>query len=310
MLPDPFPSIPPALLNAGDIRAYAEHPDTRLFSPFNENGLKPASYEIAFDGEVHYWEFLINENRNSERCVKRLTANDTFTIRPNSIVFVRPATQFRIPAFLAVRFNLSIKRVHQGLLLGTGPLVDPGFNGRLLIPVHNLTSREITIRGKDGFIWVEVTKLSPIANKWDGVLHPHSYLVPSFPATKLDLEAADYFDKANGGVPILSSVQQALDHGQALLRRMQRWSIAGAIGLVVSIVVGGGSMLFAAFQLYGVIQSAHGKLDGTTTELAKIREGDLKKLEADIAVLQTQLKQLQAMPSTAPLVPPTRSRPP
>ena len=309
MLPDPFPSIPPALLNAGDIRAYAEHPHIRLFSPFNERGLKPASYEIAFDGEVHYWEFLINENRNSERCVKQLTANDTFTIRPNSIVFVRPSTQFDIPAFLAGRFNLSIKRVHQGLLLGTGPLVDPGFKGRLLIPVHNLTSREITIRGKDGFIWVEVTKLSPIAHKWDGVLHPHSYAIPRFPATKLNLEVADYFDKANGGVPILSSVQQALDQGQALLRRMQRWSIVGAIGLAVSIVVGGGSMLIAAFQLYGVIQSAHGKLDGTTAELAKIREGDLKKLEADIAVLQTQFRQLQAKPTIA-TVPSVRSERP
>ena len=50
--------------------------------------------------------------------------------------------------------------MHRGLLLGTGPLVDPGFHGRLLIPLHNLTSDEYTIRGDEGLIWMEFTKTS------------------------------------------------------------------------------------------------------------------------------------------------------
>ena len=302
MQPDPYPSIAPALLNAGDIRAYAEHTDTRLFSPFNKGGLKPASYEIAFEGEVHYWEFLINENRTSERCVKQLGANDTFTIRPNSIVFVRPTTQFHIPTFLAVRFNLSIKRVHQGLLLGTGPLVDPGFEGRLLIPVHNLTSREITIRGKDGFIWVEVTKLSPLVRLWDGVLHPHACPVPVFPPSKLNLDATDYFDKANGGVPILSSVQEALDRGQAMLEKVRRLSFLGAIGLLI----GCGTMVLAALQLFQVVQSAHGKFDTTTSDISDIRKTDLKVLTSEIATINKKLEQLQ---KSIPATPASKNKP-
>lgn len=308
MQPDPYPSIPPALLNAGDIRAYAEHPDTHLFSPFNSEKLKPASYEVLFEGEVHFWEYSPKSDRSGDRKVVSLTTTDTFTIRPNSIVFIRPATHFRIPSFLAVRFNLSIKRVHQGLLLGTGPLVDPGFEGRLLIPVHNLTSNEITIRGKDGFIWVEVTKLSPSTVLWDGVAHPHAHVVPVFPEGKLDLDATDYFDKANHGLPILSSVEQtlksvtrALSEGQDMLAKLRRLSIWAGTGLAFSLLIGCGTMILAAFQLYGVIQTAHGKFDGTTADIAKIRELDLKTLTTEMATIKEELKRLAAKREAVPI---------
>jgi prefoldin subunit 5 len=46
------------------------------------------------------------------------------------------------------------------LLLGTGPIVDPGFNGKLFIPLHNLTSNRYVIKKNAQLISVEFTKLS------------------------------------------------------------------------------------------------------------------------------------------------------
>jgi hypothetical protein len=43
--------------------------------------------------------------------------------------------------------------------------VDPGFCGRLLIPLHNLTSSEYVIPAGEGLIWVEFTKVSPVRAK-------------------------------------------------------------------------------------------------------------------------------------------------
>ena len=59
---------------------------------------------------------------------------------------------------MALRFNLQIRHVHRGLLLGTGPLVDPGYWGKLCIPLHNLTDEDYPISRDDGLIWVEFTK--------------------------------------------------------------------------------------------------------------------------------------------------------
>lgn len=81
-------------------------------------------------------------------------------MEPNSIAFVTLEPMFRIPDYLALRFNLKIVHVYKGLLLGTGPLVDPGFVGRLSIPLHNLTANTYTFHAGDGIIQMEFTKLS------------------------------------------------------------------------------------------------------------------------------------------------------
>jgi hypothetical protein len=67
---------------------------------------------------------------------------------------------FRLPEYIALRFNLRITHVHRGILLGTGPLIDPGFYGKLMIPLHNLTSNDYIFYGGEGLIWIEFTKLN------------------------------------------------------------------------------------------------------------------------------------------------------
>ena len=66
-----------------------------------------------------------------------------------------------MPAYIVARFNLKISLVYKGLLLGTGPIVDPCFEGRLSIPLHNLTHNNYTLLGGDTLIAMEFTKTSP-----------------------------------------------------------------------------------------------------------------------------------------------------
>ena len=157
---DPFPHIEPALLNSADIMAYIK--TTSLIYPFDPDRLKGASYDVPIKGEVIYWD----ENHNN--CVPRrilLNKNgDSFDLLPNSIAFVTLEPTFRIPNYLALRFNLKITHIYKGLLLGTGPLVDPGFCGRLSIPLHNLTNNTYRFVIGDELITMEFTKLSPNAS--------------------------------------------------------------------------------------------------------------------------------------------------
>jgi deoxycytidine triphosphate deaminase len=91
---------------------------------------------------------------------KQISRGETFVLRRNSIAFVQVEPVFRIPDYIALRFNLKILHVHRGILLGTGPLVDPGFVGNLYIPLHNLTDSDYTFKGGEGLIWMEFTKVS------------------------------------------------------------------------------------------------------------------------------------------------------
>src|SRR6267143_7218611 len=138
---DPFQQIPPALLNSADIQAYQDACGLVRGEVFSLERLKPASYEIRFRGDVYWWDLT------GPRRQQRIEGDQSFQIKKNSIVYISPDVIFALPDFIAIRFNLRINLVHRGLLLGTGPLVDPGFEGRLLIPLHNLTSQDIEVDG-------------------------------------------------------------------------------------------------------------------------------------------------------------------
>lgn len=153
---DPFPDIPAALLNSADIHSYVNA--TGMMHPFEEKQLKSASYTARIAGECRCWD---EENENFETVFLE-NENDNLVLRPNSIAFVGIEPTFRLPDYMALRFNLKISNVYRGLLLGTGPLIDPGFEGKISIPLHNLTNNEYVFSYGESLIWIEFTKTSPI----------------------------------------------------------------------------------------------------------------------------------------------------
>lgn len=152
---DPLsPPVPPSLLSAEHIERYIRA--TGLIAPFYSGGgknsrLKKASYE----GRIGEKAFMYTE---VGRLKQIEMTNGMLTVPANSIVFVESDLDFRLPDYIALRFNLQIRHVHRGLLLGTGPLVDPGYWGKLCIPLHNLTDHEYSIPRTEGLIWLEFTR--------------------------------------------------------------------------------------------------------------------------------------------------------
>ncbi len=231
---DPFPGIQPALLNSADIQAYQDACGLITGETFSLDRLKPASYEIRFVGDIYWWD--LRWNITGPRRHRRIESEGSFEIKKNSIVYVAPDAIFTLPDFMAMRFNLRINLVHRGLLLGTGPLVDPGFQGRLLIPMHNLTSEDINVDGKDGLIWVEFTKISPLTNAAtaSSTHGGQSYAFKPFPQNKKNLQSLDYFKSAGGG-PFRSSLVDLLIAAKDAERTVSRWAIVGILGVAVGI---------------------------------------------------------------------------
>lgn len=227
---DPFVgAIQPALLNSADIFDYVRV--TGMIHPFEIDQhklgekLKGGSYEIDFLGEVHWSD----ESGLQKRVIAK---NSVFALKKNSIAFVYLDTVFRLPHYMAVRFNLRITHVHRGLLLGTGPLVDPGFVGRLLVPLHNLTSEDYVLIGGEGFIWAEFTKLSPFAPKQPTVRDGVRKLF-AITERKTEMDPQKYFNRASSGVPARSSipgeVREAKRIAQETSRRVNRYTWGGVL---------------------------------------------------------------------------------
>jgi deoxycytidine triphosphate deaminase len=111
--------------------------------------LRPASYTLTI-GELY-----IDSNGKQQRLSK---VGDSFIFKKNSIVYVSASEELDLPYYIVARFNLRVQWVYEGILLGTGPQVDPGFRGCLSCPLYNLTNLDITIKRGQPFATIDFEK--------------------------------------------------------------------------------------------------------------------------------------------------------
>ncbi|MBE0580149.1 hypothetical protein [Devosia sp.] len=237
---DPYEGqIEPSLLSSNEIAKYVK--DTAMLFPFYEEDLKTASYAVKFG--TYAYEF----NKSGGYLMTNLghCPGGLLKLPANSIVFVQCGTHFRLPKYMALRFNLRIKHVHRGLLLGTGPLVDPGFDGELLIPLHNLTSKDHFVDVNSHVIWVEFTKTT--------YRRPDKSDLVNFDSSKTNLTAREYLDAARKSLvdgeylPIESSInglmEKSIETANKAIKTAKRtektlwgFGIASVVGVAIAVM--------------------------------------------------------------------------
>lgn len=277
---DPFPSIPPALLGSPAFLKYIR--TTAMVHPFrgynvekgapDTNLVKPASYEVR-PGKS-FFRFT-DSGELKEQKLDDKNGDPFIKLPPNSITFVSTEETFRLPLYIAVRFNLRISHVHRGILLGTGPLIDPGYDRPILIPLHNLTDREYHISLSEGLIWVEFTKVFPSSSDdlWTG-----EFETPRLPPTTSSKSFREFLFAAGRGAPIRSSitevkrdVEMATRRVGVFEKRIRNISIFAVISLLLAVA----GLLYPTLTL---VFNANQNIDSTRTELNDLRER-VKELE-------------------------------
>lgn len=280
---DPFPDIPPALLSKEHIVAYAKeaamiwpaHGIDKSTDKGRDGALKSASYETKPGSVFMYY------NEKGELIKKRLDKREkngkpvppgTIRLPANSITFVSTKDRFFLPSYIALRFNLRIKHVHRGLLLGTGPLVDPGYHRQILIPLHNLTDQEYHISTDEGLIWVEFTKTSTLHVGKTFSLVPTTLEVPPELPKNTQKGIEEHLFKASAGFPIRSSLPTALKEVKETAETADRRSkLLQGIGILalVSFVIGLTSVFISILSL---LSSTNSQMRTLTEKVAKLEE--------------------------------------
>jgi deoxycytidine triphosphate deaminase len=286
---DPFPLIPRALLSSEHIQAYVR--ETGMIYPFESGSgnLKSASYEVRAGGQFIFWD------DDGKKIVQPISRVGTFTLPRNSISYVQIEPEFLLPQYIAVRFNLRITHVHRGLLLGTGPLVDPGFHGRLLIPLHNLTSDEYTIRGDEGLFWMEFTKTSHFAKAAELTDCPQDEFKETEPQ-KNKQPPEYYFDRAAKNRPIRSSIPVVVADAERLARNAvtaaERAERTNRILFGVSILAIAGVVI----SLYSLLTAVNTNVVAThnliksVSDQARQAASDAKRAEDATGTLRSEMQ--------------------
>jgi hypothetical protein len=156
--------------------------------------------------------------------------------------------------------------------------------GRLLIPLHNLTSEDYVLIGGKGLIWVEFTKLSPHF-LWDSGARKNAANYVKFPSTKRNADFQTYFNNASSGTPAISSIPGEIKKTFDAVSTVKKWALIGTIGLVVSIA----GLIVATWNL---ISSANKNVSDASNTVANIRVDQAPLLER-INTLERDLAELR-----------------
>jgi len=282
---DPYPEIVPSLLNSADIFDYVAK--TGMIFPFDKSCLKPASYGVKMQGEYIYWESIDKpaiEGRLEDVTETDIDGDKVFILKRDSIAFVGLEPEFKIPDYIAARFNLKIKHVYQGLLLGTGPLVDPGYQGKIYIPLHNLTNNDYKIKINKPLIWMEFTKLSS-NNNWNKDYLKNQERVGEYVSfdlgkIKVKRNLKGYLADAHNGA-ILSTMQGLQSQINKNLKETQRLNTDSSKAttsfnraILVSMIAVGIALLATIIQTYSI----HSKT------IDYLREADKRQIEENLKI--------------------------
>ena len=155
---DPDPSRQPGLLLSDRILFYCEK--VNLVFPYDPSFVEPASYTLHAGRE-----YMISPKPGKVE-TRDLEKEGKVIIPPNGLIYIRFFEEVNIPHYMIARFNLRVTQVYRGLLLGTGPQVDPGFRGYLGCPIHNFTDEDKAIEFFDPLGTIDFEKSTPLGETY------------------------------------------------------------------------------------------------------------------------------------------------
>lgn len=281
---DPLPFVPPALLNSADIHEYVVR--TGMVAPYDTKYLKSSSYEVQIGDEIIYWD-----DSGKKYHLESVADGTEVILKPNSLMFFKTKQKFRLPDYIAVRFNLRITNVHRGLLLGTGPLVDPGFEGHILIPLHNLTTNFYAFKTGESLIWVEFTKTSPNLRWQDLINNEYRYFKTfvEFDRKKINIKPKAYLAKASPHSPIRNAVPDAIGSAKESAESAEktvRWIQRAGIGAI---------LLTLVLSFFGLIQPILSMIEDTNYYLQSINaeRRDYEAMSERLEALEAEIRQMR-----------------
>ncbi|MGF6417055.1 deoxycytidine triphosphate deaminase [Stenotrophomonas sp. AN71] len=138
--------------------------DSRLICPFSLENVRRSSYDLTV-GEEYY---VGGSGPNGVMSAESVAMGHSFKIPAHGLCFVLSAEAISLPYDLTAKVSLRMSHVYEGLVLTAQPPFDPGYRGRVIIMIHNLSSGERHIKRGDRVATMEFSRVIGLALDSDG----------------------------------------------------------------------------------------------------------------------------------------------
>jgi deoxycytidine triphosphate deaminase len=128
-------------------------PTLPLIVPFSPDKTKAASYDLSVGAEYH----MPQEEEAPGPSMLKL---DTFIwIAPNAICTILSEETLNITDRLAAGLSLPLRLLRQGIIMAPQTQIDPGYSGKVVVLLYNLSDKPVKIRRGDHLVTIEFRKL-------------------------------------------------------------------------------------------------------------------------------------------------------
>jgi dCTP deaminase len=127
-----------------------------VIEPFAAEQIQGATYDLRVGDQGA---------TTSGKRVVNLKEAGFISIQPGDFAVLTVLEIIRLGPQFVGRFGLRSKFARKGLIATTGPQIDPGFHGRLIIGITNLSPRPVSLSHGDDFVSLEIHKLEEASTK-------------------------------------------------------------------------------------------------------------------------------------------------
>jgi dCTP deaminase len=128
--------------------------------PFAEDSLEPASYDLR----LGKWAFASSSKQKYD-----VSSKGVLVIEAGEFAVVETLERVRFDRRIAAQLGLRSEFARRGLLMLSGPQVDPGFEGILVVRVVNLAPNSLALAYGTSFLTAQFFKLTEdVANPYQG----------------------------------------------------------------------------------------------------------------------------------------------
>ncbi len=265
---------------------------------FEQSHLRPAAYTLRIGAP-----YVDSRGRMGRLDVDRCPY---FTMEPNSVVYVSTFEKLDLPYYIAARFNLRVKWVYKGILLGTGPQVEPGYRGFLSCPLYNLTDRPIKINFAEEFATIDFERTTDFCKEATvEQIERATTVEESLDSVEWQGEKYVLFKQKEYQALKLLPDHDVISSLFELSNEVRTWRHIG-IGFAVSFVALTLTLLAFGSNVYRQISDVVNQTSGMRSDFrdtqrdARQSADDIKTLRERVDTLENQARVGQRPPATPP----------
>ena len=148
------------VLSKNDILYLCEYQN--LIENFCQDNIQTCSYDLRM-GSQYYYATNIGDDTVK---IGSLQKGETLNIPPDAICYVITEESVNMPPDLTASISLPLKLIKCGVMLAAQPPYDPGYHGKTVALLHNLSNETVKIKYGQHILNIIFAELSSPVEEW------------------------------------------------------------------------------------------------------------------------------------------------